>query len=78
MLPDHGIDWDGKAGLGRTLLQDCQSHWKGRAVGSFSTSSMSSISVCLILFLTFVRFPKERSGGDTIYGRGNKVTGIIE
>lgn len=26
-----------------TLLQVCQSHWKGRAFGSVSTSSMTSI-----------------------------------
>lgn len=26
-----------------TLLQVCQSHWKGRAFGSFSTNSMTSI-----------------------------------
>jgi len=32
-----------------TLLQVCQSHWKGLALGSFSTNSMTSI---LILFTT--------------------------
>ena len=41
-------------GWEQTLLHDCQSHWKGRAVGSFSTSSISSISKgfwTLLLFL---------------------------
>lgn len=35
----------------RTLLHDFQSHWKGRVVGSFSTSSISSISFCYIVFV---------------------------
>lgn len=45
-----------------TLLQVCQSHWKGLALGSFSTSSMTSI---LILFTTL------DSPSGEIEGEGN-------
>lgn len=31
-----------------TLLHDCQSHWKGREVGSFSTSSRSSMMAVVL------------------------------
>jgi hypothetical protein len=39
-----------------TLLHDCQSHWKGRAVGSFSTSSINSISEVVLGFGGVVDF----------------------
>jgi hypothetical protein len=54
----------------QTLLHDCQSHWKGRAVGSFSTNSISSISTglgdpvnisrVLLLFWSFVFYNRFR------------------
>jgi hypothetical protein len=39
--------WHGKENIVLTLLQVCQSHWKGRALGSFSTNSMTSIMMLI-------------------------------
>jgi len=50
----------GRVGRGRTLPHEVQSHSKGRVVGSFSTSSMSSISPAeylVTLILLFLVFP---------------------
>lgn len=47
----------------RTLMQDSQSHWKGRVVGSPSTSSMSSI-----VEVGYIRYPWEELGNRLLGG----------
>jgi hypothetical protein len=51
----------------RTLLHVCQSHWKGRAFGSFSTSSMTSILRSLL--------SSNRIGHDCLFSAESVLSG---